>query len=110
MALKIFHSLCVVFWLSLLLLVFHELCNFKPTINSTEDQINSISKSSAFSYRPFLNRKAAAWKFDFAPFQKHHQQTMPEEKEHRERAQSEIDPRYGVEKRLVPTGPNPLHH
>eukprot|EP00250_Pteridium_aquilinum_P008040 c17619_g1_i1 orf=504-938(-) len=23
---------------------------------------------------------------------------------------SEIDPRYGVEKRLVPTGPNPLHN
>lgn len=23
---------------------------------------------------------------------------------------NEIDPRYGVEKRLVPTGPNPLHH
>ncbi|XVF85844.1 hypothetical protein PTKIN_Ptkin17bG0150300 [Pterospermum kingtungense] len=22
----------------------------------------------------------------------------------------EIDPRYGVEKRLVPSGPNPLHH
>ncbi|WOL14082.1 hypothetical protein Cni_G22862 [Canna indica] len=22
----------------------------------------------------------------------------------------EIDPQYGVEKRLVPTGPNPLHH
>ncbi|WOK99660.1 hypothetical protein Cni_G08372 [Canna indica] len=22
----------------------------------------------------------------------------------------EIDPRYGVEKRLVPTGPNPLHN
>ncbi|CAO2045663.1 unnamed protein product [Urochloa humidicola] len=22
----------------------------------------------------------------------------------------EIDPRYGVQKRLVPTGPNPLHH
>ncbi|CAN6451870.1 unnamed protein product [Victoria cruziana] len=25
-------------------------------------------------------------------------------------AGNEIDPRYGVEKRLVPTGPNPLHH
>ncbi|CAN6445984.1 unnamed protein product [Victoria cruziana] len=25
-------------------------------------------------------------------------------------AGGEIDPRYGVEKRLVPTGPNPLHH
>ncbi|KAG2627388.1 protein FON2 SPARE1-like [Panicum virgatum] len=23
---------------------------------------------------------------------------------------AEIDPRYGVQKRLVPTGPNPLHH
>lgn len=23
---------------------------------------------------------------------------------------NEIDPRYGIEKRLVPTGPNPLHH
>ncbi|CAN6350958.1 unnamed protein product [Urochloa humidicola] len=22
----------------------------------------------------------------------------------------EIDPRYGVQKRMVPTGPNPLHH
>ncbi|PIN21938.1 hypothetical protein CDL12_05351 [Handroanthus impetiginosus] len=25
-------------------------------------------------------------------------------------ALGEIDPRYGVEKRLVPSGPNPLHH
>jgi hypothetical protein len=25
-------------------------------------------------------------------------------------AGQEVDPRYGVEKRLVPTGPNPLHH
>ncbi|KAG9137141.1 hypothetical protein Leryth_011961 [Lithospermum erythrorhizon] len=23
---------------------------------------------------------------------------------------TEIDPLYGVEKRLVPSGPNPLHH
>ncbi|RDY06407.1 CLAVATA3/ESR (CLE)-related protein 13, partial [Mucuna pruriens] len=37
----------------------------------------------------------------------HHQQ-------HRHRShmpsETEIDPRYGAEKRLVPTGPNPLHH
>jgi len=26
------------------------------------------------------------------------------------RAGYEIDPRYGVEKRVVPTGPNPLHN
>ncbi|KAJ6891225.1 hypothetical protein NC651_024662 [Populus alba x Populus x berolinensis] len=110
MALRIFHTLCVVFWLSLLLLVFHELCNFKSKINTTKDQINNISKSSTFSYRPFLNRKLVAGKFDFTPFQKHHQQPMPEEEGHKKRARSEIDPRYGVEKRLVPTGPNPLHH
>ncbi|URD79167.1 hypothetical protein MUK42_02512 [Musa troglodytarum] len=24
--------------------------------------------------------------------------------------EEEVDPRYGVEKRLVPTGPNPLHN
>ncbi|CAL4900864.1 unnamed protein product [Urochloa decumbens] len=24
--------------------------------------------------------------------------------------EEEIDPRYGVQKRMVPTGPNPLHH
>ncbi|CAL9205009.1 unnamed protein product [Musa hybrid cultivar] len=27
-----------------------------------------------------------------------------------EEEEEEVDPRYGVEKRLVPTGPNPLHN
>ncbi|RCV17641.1 hypothetical protein SEVIR_3G241500v4 [Setaria viridis] len=26
------------------------------------------------------------------------------------KGEDELDPRYGVQKRLVPTGPNPLHH
>jgi hypothetical protein len=29
---------------------------------------------------------------------------------HKDPSDKEIDPRYGVEKRRVPTGPNPLHH
>lgn len=29
---------------------------------------------------------------------------------HHDHGEHEIDPRYGVDKRLVPTGPNPLHH
>ncbi|KAJ0818572.1 hypothetical protein HanPI659440_Chr00c01g0704041 [Helianthus annuus] len=44
--------------------------------------------------------------FDFTPFVHDHQHHH-----HQHPAQgSEIDPRYGVEMRLVPTGPNPLHH
>ncbi|KAK9750553.1 hypothetical protein RND81_02G205000 [Saponaria officinalis] len=47
--------------------------------------------------------------FDFTPFNVPHN-------DHRHQSHSppynedEIDHRYGVQKRLVPTGPNPLHH
>ncbi|KAG5240355.1 clavata3/esr-related family protein [Salix suchowensis] len=99
MASKISHIL----WLSLLFLALHELRN-----QTSSTGISSIS------HHPFHNRKVLASKFDFTPFQKHHQQQhenpFPGEDEHKKAARSEIDPRYGVEKRLVPTGPNPLHH
>ncbi|EEF50649.1 CLE12, putative [Ricinus communis] len=53
-----------------------------------------------------------ASKFDFAPFLNKHHRHRPHY--HRMKPESpagaEIDPRYGAEKRLVPTGPNPLHH
>ncbi|KAL4341480.1 hypothetical protein GQ457_08G035890 [Hibiscus cannabinus] len=59
------------------------------------------------------NRKLLATKFDFTPFL-HYRQPR---RRHghvpitgHEPSGNEIDPRYGVEKRLVPTGPNPLHH
>lgn len=75
------------------------------------------------------SRKVLASSFDFTPFLNHHHQ---QHKKPRRRSSSppsttepleaagddhdhdhdgnEIDPRYGVEKRRVPTGPNPLHH
>ncbi|KAJ7956576.1 CLAVATA3/ESR (CLE)-related protein 12-like [Quillaja saponaria] len=63
------------------------------------------------------NRKvlALATKFDFTPFVRHqrrHQRRHHHQYNHRhpEPAGSDIDPRYDVEKRLVPNGPNPLHH
>ncbi|KAE8694231.1 CLAVATA3/ESR (CLE)-related protein 12 [Hibiscus syriacus] len=62
------------------------------------------------------NRKLLATKFDFTPFlhhHKHHHQRhrSVDDNVHRpEHSGNEIDPRYGVEKRLVPSGPNPLHH
>ncbi|VVA95214.1 unnamed protein product [Arabis nemorensis] len=66
-----------------------------------------VLSSPSFHYRP--GRKAlTVRKFDFTPFSKDLRR-----KHHREVSSpggSEIDPRYGVEKRLVPSGPNPLHH
>ncbi|KDP20081.1 hypothetical protein JCGZ_05850 [Jatropha curcas] len=61
----------------------------------------------------------ATSKFNFTPFIKtsnhrhrhhrhHHRSHLPPVQP--QPAETEIDPRYGVEKRLVPTGPNPLHH
>ncbi|KAK8508181.1 hypothetical protein V6N13_055634 [Hibiscus sabdariffa] len=88
--LLIFTILCF----SLLLLLLHgfHLLNFN--INTKQ------------AYHPNLSsRKAVATKFDFTPHHDHQAQDQM-----RKPADNEVDPRYGVEKRLVPTGPNPLHH
>uniref|UniRef100_A0A6N2MTL7 CLAVATA3/ESR-like protein n=1 Tax=Salix viminalis TaxID=40686 RepID=A0A6N2MTL7_SALVM len=110
MASKISHIL----WLSLLLLAFHELRSFRSKISTNNRDQTSSTSISSVSHHPFRNRKVLVSEFDFTPFQKHHQQQhenpFPGEDEHKKAARSEIDPRYGVEKRLVPTGPNPLHH
>ncbi|XP_065864535.1 CLAVATA3/ESR (CLE)-related protein 12-like [Euphorbia lathyris] len=55
----------------------------------------------SISHRSFINRKMLATNFDFSPFLNRHR--------HRHTG-TRIDPRYGAEKRIVPTGPNPLHH
>ncbi|XP_050225152.1 CLAVATA3/ESR (CLE)-related protein 12-like [Mercurialis annua] len=117
MALKIVHSLlCVVFWLSLLLLGFLELYNCKSRIGTTNEIINS-TYNLHHHRRSSYNRKVLASRFDFTPFQKkqhlhdHRHDHGEEEKQmHEDKDGREIDPRYGVEKRRVPTGPNPLHH
>ncbi|KAL9661130.1 hypothetical protein QQ045_025951 [Rhodiola kirilowii] len=57
---------------------------------SSSSLSSSSSRSSLFDFTPFLHR-------------------MPAE-EAGDREGSGIDPIYGEEKRLVPTGPNPLHH
>ncbi|KAK8503941.1 hypothetical protein V6N13_021716 [Hibiscus sabdariffa] len=66
----------------------------------------STCTSSSHSYSHSLsssNRKLLPTKFDFTPFLHHHHH-------HPKPSGNEIDPRYGLQKRLVPTGPNPLHH
>ncbi|GFP94572.1 clavata3/esr (cle)-related protein 13 [Phtheirospermum japonicum] len=91
-------------WLFLILILFHESYHFKNLRNT------SLTNGSSNLERKRLlipHRKALASKFDFTPFLKRHH--------HRQRSndppgRSKIDPRYGEEKRLVPSGPNPLHH
>ncbi|KAL0408819.1 UNVERIFIED_CONTAM: CLAVATA3/ESR (CLE)-related protein 12 [Sesamum radiatum] len=90
----------------LLLLLFHEFYNHKYLNNtsSTLDVASSLGHQRPRTI-PTHRKLALASKFDFAPFLNSHH--------HRHRGVppgNEIDPRYGVEKRLVPTGPNPLHH
>lgn len=112
MVLKVPHVICFILWLSLLVLLFQEF-KFLKTNNKV-----IISNDHHHHHSLFGQRKALiASNFDFTPFMKnvhhhhhhyHHQDDVYEQRE--EPAGGEIDQRYGVEKRLVPTGPNPLHH
>jgi len=105
MALKISQAIHILLLLSLLLLVFHEYYNLKSKINKKHTTQPTHSLPS--SHHLLVRRKFLATKFDFSPFFKHHQSGVPV---HPDPSDTEIDPRYGVEKRRVPTGPNPLHH
>nr|XP_009770982.1 PREDICTED: CLAVATA3/ESR (CLE)-related protein 12-like [Nicotiana sylvestris] len=108
MILKVHHILHFILWLSLLFLFFHELYNFK-FLKTNNKNIN----------HPWLvHRKALDTNFDSTPFVKNHYHHHKHDRRNYtvnvdkqpEPGGSEIDPRYGVEKRLVPSGPNPLHH
>ena len=135
MALKFSQLLFFFFlWLSLLLLLFREFRNFNSKFNAKQNiAINLMTYSSISNHKihPLISRKVLASSFDFTPFLNHqHQRQQEEEQHHKKRSrpssspdmpershdeaagdkENEIDPRYGVEKRRVPTGPNPLHH
>ncbi|KAM1299849.1 hypothetical protein ACFX2H_011105 [Malus domestica] len=132
MPLRIPHHLLIstILGLSLLFLfLFHEYFHNYSKISTTnihKESIRSYSSSLSHHHQRLPNtisRKVLASKFDFTSFVHPHQQrqrsskTLPDDHHHMQ-AQSEpsaddpmeIDPRYGVEKRRVPTGPNPLHH
>ncbi|KAL3824061.1 hypothetical protein ACJIZ3_020090 [Penstemon smallii] len=98
----LFYTLII--WLFLLLL-FHGLYNFKHI------KIINLSPSTLITHR-----KTQASKVDFTLFLKlhhHHRHRKLPTNVHTQSGRpigNEIDPRFGVEKRLVPSGPNPLHH
>ncbi|KAL3731508.1 hypothetical protein ACJRO7_028397 [Eucalyptus globulus] len=114
---KLPHALFTMLWLSLLLLLLLQFYRSRSHLSNiqhivgigtrTESSPSSPSSSSTSHHRGSINRKVLASKFDFSPFQKRHGKSHRPEPPDDGR---EIDPRYGMEKRLVPTGPNPLHH
>lgn len=95
-------------------------CYNSKTINDIHKQTSRLHRLHRPHPNLAMSRKVLASKFDFTPFvhrsQQHHQTNPSPEGHHTAPAASsdetskEIDPRYGVDKRRVPTGPNPLHH
>ncbi|KAL9438308.1 hypothetical protein AB3S75_024058 [Citrus x aurantiifolia] len=85
-----------------LLLFFHAFCFNNFTTHGT----NTTASTTRISHRKVL---LMASKFDFSPFLRHRHHYLKHLPQPAA-GSTEMDPRYGVEKRLVPTGPNPLHH
>ncbi|XP_013701123.2 CLAVATA3/ESR (CLE)-related protein 12-like, partial [Brassica napus] len=112
MALKFSQILFIVLWLSFFFLLLHYLYSFNLhhlySPNADEPSMPKHQDRSPYTTR-LVSRKALSHRFDFTPFH-------PRENNHHHRPSGEkddgdeIDPRYGVEKRRVPSGPNPLHH
>ncbi|KAL7608735.1 CLAVATA3/ESR (CLE)-related protein 12 [Lactuca sativa] len=101
MSFKTSHLLYLILCLSLLIFIYYEFFTTTTTI------------SEAMQRHPSTNRKMlSASKFDFTPFLNHHlhHHYYHSGLEFGGIISDVTDPRYGVEKRLVPSGPNPLHH
>ncbi|CAL0330545.1 unnamed protein product [Lupinus luteus] len=101
-------ALSFIIWLFLFVILFHGWFGFRSNIGNTN--ISNL-------YVQPHNRKMLATGFVSTPLHHHHHHHRHHNHHHKNHvlananpAESEIDPRYGVEKRLVPTGPNPLHH
>ncbi|EOA34162.1 hypothetical protein CARUB_v10021664mg [Capsella rubella] len=114
MALKFSQILFVVLWLSLFFLLLHHLYSLNSRrlyLNASTEEPSSMSKQQhqrSHTIRLVVSRKALSQRYDFTPFinRRHDHHHRSEEQYDGD----EIDPRYGVEKRRVPSGPNPLHH
>ncbi|KAL6182940.1 hypothetical protein ACLB2K_044352 [Fragaria x ananassa] len=99
---KLSHLFNLIIYLSVLFLFLHGWFHF------------SNSKHSTISINTSSRKLLSTTEFDFTPFVRRRQQHQHQHHRHPpplpEPGKSELDPRYGVEQRLVPTGPNPLHH
>ncbi|KAF8048903.1 hypothetical protein N665_2363s0003 [Sinapis alba] len=113
MALKFSQILLIVLWLSLFFLLLHHLYYVNlHRLYSLHVEEKSMSKHHdhrLYTINRLVSRKALSHTFDFTPFQ-HRRNNHHHPRSGDAHGGDEIDPRYGVEKRRVPSGPNPLHH
>ncbi|URE08620.1 hypothetical protein MUK42_23376 [Musa troglodytarum] len=96
-------------WLTILLLLIHGWSHLRSRRRSSP---SSVPRKLLV---PYKHDPSA---FNHTSHYRHHHRHRPHHHHRRETTHSsaeqpggdEIDPRYGAEKRVVPTGPNPLHH
>ncbi|XP_054820942.1 protein FON2 SPARE1-like [Prosopis cineraria] len=118
MILRFRHVLVSILWLFLVLIIFRGWLSFAPSNVGVVDYRNDVGATTQLLSALNRNRKLLASKFDFTPFvhrrhhhrRHHHHHRRSHTTAHPPPSEGQIDPRYGVDKRLVPTGPNPLHH
>ncbi|KAG4930231.1 hypothetical protein AAZX31_17G118100 [Glycine max] len=112
MIIRFQHPLSFILWLFLFLVLFQYVWFGSKSNNDN----NAVFTNNQLQFSLSRNRRilTTGRGFDFTPFLHHHHRGHHRRHHHRSRVpeskETEIDPRYGVEKRLVPTGPNPLHH
>ncbi|KAH0938194.1 hypothetical protein HID58_005655 [Brassica napus] len=114
MALKFSQIIFIVIWLSLFFfLLLHHLYFFNVhrlySLNVVEPSVSKHHDHRLYTISRLVRRKALSHTFDFTPFQ-HRKNNHHHPRSGEAHGGDEIDPRYGVEKRRVPSGPNPLHH
>ncbi|XP_013651400.3 CLAVATA3/ESR (CLE)-related protein 12-like, partial [Brassica napus] len=113
MALKFSQILFIVICPSLFFLLLHHLYSFNLHrlyfLNVVEPSVSKHHDHPLYTINRLVSRKALSHTYDFSPFQ-HRKNNHHHPRSGEAHGGDEIDPRYGVEKRRVPSGPNPLHH
>ncbi|KAL8229012.1 hypothetical protein R6Q57_013912 [Mikania cordata] len=78
--------------------------------NYLEFSTAAVTTTTSVPHHLSTSRKMLASEFNFAQYLKRHHHHHHQNSLKTREVDYAIDPRYGIEKRLVPSGPNPLHH
>ncbi|KAK1321151.1 CLAVATA3/ESR (CLE)-related protein 13 [Acorus calamus] len=98
-------------YMILLLIMLNGWSHLRPT-NQVEapHRANYFHRKILFDFSPFLAKQHRQHRHRHHRHGASHRNPAPSGGGGDGGGGGDIDPRYGVEKRLVPTGPNPLHH
>ncbi|KAL8248601.1 hypothetical protein R6Q59_005469 [Mikania micrantha] len=73
-------------------------------------ELSTAAVTTTVPHHLSTSRKMLTSEFNFALYLNHHHHHHHQNSLKTREIDYAIDPRYGIEKRLVPSGPNPLHH